>query len=237
MNKSEFRGFKQVFMFEFITGIQKTGFKVFVAILCAMAFFTMPIILIIGKIKGDDNADNEAIRSAIETVYVYDETGLSVNYDLFGDKEKYKDVTFVTDSEISYSDAVDKLKNENDHYNLVVKSEYDSEDGFDITIVHSSKSGISDKELEYFEEDYQEFYRQEVLKNLNVSKEEYEYLSEEVSITVMKANEDGSFSEGGSRISYDDYFILIAGLMIVFMFRVEFLIIFLEIFKLLITYP
>ena len=58
MNKSEFRGFKQVFMFEFITGIQKAGFKVFVAILCAMAFFTMPIILIIGKIKGDDNADN-----------------------------------------------------------------------------------------------------------------------------------------------------------------------------------
>ncbi len=218
MNKSEFRGFKQVFMFEFITGIQKTGFKVFVAILCAMAFFTMPIILIIGKIKGDDNADNEAIRSAIETVYVYDETGLSVNYDLFGDKEKYKDVSFVTDSEISYSDAVDNLKNEKDHNNLVVKSEYDSEDGFDIAIVHSSKSGISDKELEYFEEDYQEFYRQEVLKNLNVSKEEYEYLSEEISITVMKANEDGSFSEGGSRISYDDYFILIAGLMIVFMF-------------------
>ena len=96
MNKSEFRGFKQVFMFEFITGIQKTGFKVFIAILCAIAFLTMPIILIIGKIKGDDNADNEALRSAIETVFVYDETDLSVNYDLFGGKEKYKGVPKIT---------------------------------------------------------------------------------------------------------------------------------------------
>ena len=71
MNKSDLRGFKQVFMFEFITGIKKTGFKIFLAIMCAMAFFTMPIMLIVSNIKSKDNdADKkkEQSDSAIESL-------------------------------------------------------------------------------------------------------------------------------------------------------------------------
>lgn len=217
MNKSEFRGFKQVFMFEFMTGIQKTGFKVFIAILCAVAFLTMPIMLLIGKIKGDDNAVNDKLLSAIEEVYIYDETGLSADYGQLGSKDKYREVSFITESSLSYSEAVNNLQNKKDN-SLIIRTEYDSEKGFNITIVHSSKSGISDQDLKTFEEDYQDFYRQEVLRSLNVSEEEYEYLSEDISITIMKANKDGSFSEDGSRISYEDYFVVLACLMIVFMF-------------------
>ena len=219
MNKSEFRGFKQVFLFEFMTGIQKTGFKVFVAILCAMAFLTMPIMLIIGKMNGSDDEKDEEVRSAIESVYVYDETLLSVNYEALCSQNKYKEVSFVTDNAASFEDATKELENESDSKNLVIKTGYDSEKGFDITIVHSSKTGISNKELGKFEKDFQEFYKQQILKNLNVSKEEYEYLSEDINITVMKTNKDGSFSEkGGNTITYEDYFVMIAGLMIVFLF-------------------
>ena len=219
MNKGEFGGFKQVFMFEFMTGIQKTGFKVFIAIMCALAFLTMPVIILIGKINGNDNADSDGALSVIEEVYVYDETGLSVDYGQLGCKDKYSEVSFITDSNIPYSDAVDDLQKENGHNNLVIRTEYDSKEGFDVTIVHSTKSDISDRDLVKFEKDYEDFYRQEMLRNLDVNEDEYEYLSEDISITVMKTNKDGSFSEdSGSMITYEDYFVMIAGLMMVFMF-------------------
>ena len=76
MNKGDFRGFKQVFLFEFMTGIKKTSFKVFLLILCAMAFFVSPILILIGNMHGDKDSGNEKKKkSSIESVYVYDESG------------------------------------------------------------------------------------------------------------------------------------------------------------------
>ena len=45
MNKSDFVGFKQVFLFEFMTGIKKKGFLSFLAVLCVMGFVTMPAMM------------------------------------------------------------------------------------------------------------------------------------------------------------------------------------------------
>ena len=69
MNKSDFRGFKQVFLFEFMTGIKKSSFKVFLIIMCALAFFTTPILVIVGNIKGEQNAkENADIITTLEEV-------------------------------------------------------------------------------------------------------------------------------------------------------------------------
>ncbi|MCR5099907.1 MAG: ABC transporter permease [Butyrivibrio sp.] len=219
MNKSDFAGFKQVFIFEFITGIKKTGFKVFLAILCAMSFLTTPIILILGNLKSGENIENNILeKTVIESVYIYDETGLSMDYDILNKIDKYTETKFITDNEMSYTEAVDELKEKSDLRNLVIKVEYDSNEGFNITIARSSKSGIKKEVIEDFEEDYLDFYREEVLKNLKVSEEDYEYISKDIDITIMKANEDGTFSEDAGKISTNDYFIMLAGLMIVFIF-------------------
>ncbi len=219
MNKSDFAGFKQVFIFEFMTGIKKTGFKVFLAILCAMSFLTTPIILILGNLKSDEKIENDLIeKSVIETVYVYDETGISINYDILNKEDKYAETMFITDNAISYTDAVNKLDENPNLKNLVIKTEYDYKEGFNITIVRSNKSGIGKSALEGFEEDYLDFYREEILKNLDVSEKEYDYVSKDINISIMKANKDGTFFEDDGRISTDDYFIMLAGLMIVFIF-------------------
>lgn len=219
VNKSDFRGFKQVFLFEFITGIKKTTFKVFLAIICAMAFCAMPIIIIIGKISSTDDASNDPItKSSIESVYIYDETGLTISYEALSDMEAYADISFITDSEMSYDGALDYIRDNSDSNDLVIRAKYDGSEGFDITIVRSRKSSIKDEDLENFENDYQTFYREEILKNLGVSEEDYEYLSKEVTVTVLKQAKDGSFSEDVASLSYDDYSVLLAGLMIVFMF-------------------
>ena len=219
MNKSEFRGFKQVFLFEFMTGINKPGFKIFLAIMCVIAFFSTPVMIIIGNNKGEDEAaDNAPQKSLIESVYIYNETGLSLDYGILNDSEQYADVSFITDSGFTYDDAVENLKNNSDHKNLVLKTEYDDKEGFDVTILHSGKSGIGDGTLKSFEDDYKEFLRGEILKNLGVDNDDYEYMSKEIDLSIMKTAKDGSFVEDTSKISSSDYSLMLGGLMAVFLF-------------------
>lgn len=217
MKISEFRGFKQVFLFEFMTGVKKTSFKVFLAILCAIAFFPMPIKAILGNMKGDNNAaDGTVQKSEIETVYVYNETDIPLDYDAFTRREEYTDVSFVTDAGMSYSDCVTWLKSASDHKDIVVKLEYDQEDGFDVDMVHSDKSGIKNDSLGSFQEDFSDFLREEVLRTSGVSSEEYDYMSKDIEVTVMKTNKEGAFVEDEGSISTDSYFWMLGGLMILF---------------------
>ena len=219
MNKSDFRGFKQVFLFEFYSGIKKTGFKAFIATLCALALFTMPVMIIVGKIKGDDtSSEKNSSKSEIESVYVYDDTGLSIDYDHFNETDKYSDVSFITDNASSYADSVKNLEENSDHKDLIIKSEYDENDGFEVTIVYAKESGIKKSSLENFEEDFRTFYREEILGIQNVSDEEYENLTKDIDITVLKQAKDGSFAEDLENISVSDYFVMLSGLIIVFMF-------------------
>ncbi|SFD03901.1 ABC transporter permease [Butyrivibrio sp. YAB3001] len=219
MNKSDFRGFKQVFLFEFMTGIKKSSFKVFLIIMCALAFFTTPILVIVGNIKGEQNAkENAAEKTEIESIYVYDDTSLAIDYKLFNKKDKYSDVSFITDGKLSYDDAVKELTKESEKNNIVIKTEYDSEVGFDVTIAHSKKSDVKSAAIDGFKEEYLSFYREEILKNLEVSEKDYEYLSKDFNVTVMKAAEDGSLSEDAEGISLSEYIIMLVGLMIVLMF-------------------
>ncbi len=219
MNKSEFRGFKQVFLFEFMTGVRKPAFVYFLAITCALAFLSAPAMLIIGNIRGNNNSsDNAPQKSVIESVYIYDETGLSFDYGLLNDSEEYSAVSFITDSNMSYDDAVSNLKNSSGHRDLVLRTEYDNKEGFDVTIVNSGRSGISDAAISSFEEAYLEFFRDEVLRNLGVSNDDYEYMSKEINISIMQPAKDGSFVEDTSKISASDYTVMLSGLMLVFLF-------------------
>ncbi len=219
MNKREFMGFKQVFLFEFMTGITKPAFTAFLGTVCAIAFLGLPIMTIIGNIKSaDDKSDSAPQKSDIESVYIYNETDLSLDYSAMNDSEEYSDVAFITDSEMSYDDAIESLKENKDHKNLVIKTEYDAKEGFDVTILHSGKAGIKDNSLDSFEEDYLEFFKEEALKNLGVSDEDYEYMSKEIGITIMKPGKDGSFVEDAGGISEDDYLTMLIGLFTVFMF-------------------
>ncbi len=215
MKKNDFRGFKQVFLFEFMTGIKKPAFIALLAIICAMGLFITPIMLIVQNAKDDNSKDNQ--KSVIESVYVYDETGLSLDYSAFTSSVKYSDVSFITDEKMTYQEAVEALGNNSGHKDLVIKTEYDREDGFDVTIRNSEKSGIKGSDIDKFKEDYSKFFRDEILKSLGVSDENYEYMSKEINITVMKPSKDGSFVEDGERISLDDYFIMLGGLMALFM--------------------
>ena len=219
MNKNDLRGFKQVFMFEFMTGVKKTGFKVFLAIICTLSFCYMPLMLIISNIKNsDDSGKNTQAISSIESVYIYDNSGLEIDFDSFIDNEVYKNVSFITDSEKSYDEAIDSFDKDTDIYSLIIKTEYDKQKGFDVYITRSPGSKIKDSELFDFEDAYVSFYREGVLKNLGVSEEDYEYLSKEFDVTVMKTDKEGNFFEDTGSISSGDYFVMLAGLMIVFMF-------------------
>ena len=214
MNKSELRGFKQVFVFELLTGLQKTGFKAFLGIVCAIAFFATPIMVIIGNIK----SGNSETPSNIESVYVYNETELSIDYSNFTAMDRYSSLSFITDNSASFDAAVENLESKPSNNDLVVKVSYDEEDGFDVNIVRSSKSGIEDSELDTFESDFFTFFRDETLKSLDISSDDYDYMSKELNVTIMKPNDKGAYTEDTSRFSYDDYILIIGGLMFVFMF-------------------
>ena len=218
MNKNDFRGFKQVFIFEFMTGIKKTAFKIYIAIICAIALLAMPIMVIIGNIKGEDEAkDSAPATSPIESVYIYDETGLSITYEGLNQQDKYADVDFITDSDMAYDDAVNSLKGNAGKNNLVLKTDYDSDKGFDVTIVTSKKSSISGQALQNFEDDFTSFYREEILKNLDISEEDFEYLSKDFNVTVLEQSKEGDFSEDTASLSQNDYFSLLGGMMALFM--------------------
>lgn len=213
MNKNEFRGFKQVFLFEFLTGIKKTGFKVFLGIICALAFFISPIMVIVGNMKSGDSET----KSNIYDVYVCNETDVFILYGNF-DVPRYEDILFTADNTVAFEDLVSELEKDPVNHDLAMKISYDEEDGFDINIVRSSKSVISDTDINLFKEDFVEFFRDQLLNNLNVSVDAYNYMSKEFDVTIMKTNGDGSFAEDTSRFSYEDYALIYGGLFAIFMF-------------------
>ena len=213
MNKSEFRGFKQVFLFELLTGIKKTGFKVFLGIICAIAFFTTPILVIVGNMNSDDSET----KSNIYDVYVCNETDIFILYGNF-DVPRYEDILFTADNTVAFDDLVANLEKDPVNHDLAMKISYDEDDGFDINIVRSSKSAISDADINLFIDDFKEFFRDQLLNNLNVSIEDYNYMSKEFDVTIMKADGDGSFAEDTSRFTYEDYFLIYGGLFAIFMF-------------------
>ena len=215
VNKNDFKGFKQVFLFEFMTGVKKPAFVITLAIICIMGFVTSPIMTIVGNLR--DSGTDEKTKTAIESVYVYDETGLSVDYEAFTASEKYSDVKFITDSAMTYDQAVEALSADSDRKAIVMKTEYDDKKGFGVTLLRSEKSGIKGSDLDTFQEDYSEFLRNEILKGLGVSDENYEYMSKAINITVMKPSKDGSFAEDSEILSLDDYFKLMGGLLAVFL--------------------
>lgn len=217
MNKNDFMGFKQVFLFEFMTGIQKPAFKFFLVVVCVIAFFGTPLMVIIGNSRGGNSDEEGFTKSVIESAYVYDETGLSIDYSGLNKSDKYTDVSFITDNAMSYDDAIENLKQNPGRNDIVIKNEYDSNDRFYVTIVHSGKSSVKSSDLKSFEEDYTEFFRNDVLKNLGVSDEDYEYMSKGFEITVMKTAKDGSFVEDTSAITLEDYSTMLGGLFILFM--------------------
>ena len=66
--------------------------------------------------------------------------------------------------------------------------------------------------------DFFTFFRDETLKSLDISSDDYDYMSKELNVTIMKPDDKGAYTEDTSRFSYDDYILIIGGLMFVFMF-------------------
>lgn len=174
---------------------------------------------IIGNIKGSDNDSNgAAAKTQIESVYVCNEADISLDYGAFKEKEEYADVSFVADNSGSYEDAVESLKNDPKRKDLVIRILYDSEEGFDVDMVSSDKADLGKADLESFEEAFSEFLREEVLKTAGVSSEEYDYMSRDIEVKVMKVSKDGTIVEDTGSISLDDYGMMLGGLIILFLF-------------------
>lgn len=211
--KSNYIGWKNVFCFSLIQGLKEKSFRWLLIITCIILIFFVPVRTLL-----ESNNKGEESLSEISSFTVYDETGLSINYENCLEDDRYINVKIVTQPEMSFEEHTKVLEESKDSTELIVHITYEEEGYFNLTFVKAGNGVLSDNDAGKASEDFQDYFMKAKLNATDVTEEQLAFLNQDVNISVTSASETGeviSEEADGEGISFTEYFILLGGIMIV----------------------
>lgn len=225
MKKTDFTGWQHAFSFAFEQAIKQKAFIVFMVIGCIVALFLKPAITFFGSLS-EDEADK---KTEVQTLTVYDESGLGIDYNEFLDSFRYQDVEIVT-ADVSEFDAnVERLKslsekkddqNKNAEKNMELLVHITYEEGiFNMNFVKSAVAGINSDDGKQFVSDFKDYFTNKKLKAIEVTEEQMAFIAQTVESKVVFTDETGAIitDDDNEGISMEEYGALLGLLMVVIM--------------------
>lgn len=215
MKKSDFLGWKEVFAFSFEQGVKEKAFVVFLVIMFLVMLLATPVTTFF---KQDDG---EVKSSSIRTLQVYDLTGLPIAYAEAKLQDGYDKVQVVLAGTTldAYETYVEKLAKEEAEAALAVKVEYSPEQGFVLTYVKPAK-GVEEEDAEGLADQFTAYFELAKLTAIDVTIEQYAFLNRPVNTESVFLNASGEVVPPSQEesISLDQYYILLAGIVIITLF-------------------
>lgn len=216
MNKKDYTGWQDVFRFSFEQGIKAKSFIVSLAIMSIITMLALPVMTFI------TNREAKAVgQTEIETVYIYDETGLPIDYSKALTDERYEGIKLDTaPSKTADAYAKDLEEAEKPGY-VVLKVTHEESGYFQLSFVKGAKASFSDKDYEAMQDDFVSFFQEAKRDAIEVTPEQEAYINQPVQTSVEFAgvNEDGELTiapkEKTEGVSMAEYNILLFSIVIV----------------------
>ncbi len=214
MSRENFLGWKQVFLFSFKEGIREKSYRGLLITFCAILLVSAPIMTFV-----KNNGSKKDANSSISVVLVYDATGMQISYQDALAGGRYQNTAVIGQPEDGFEEKLQELEKAEGSTEVAVRLAYDANGYFDMTVAHAKGSGISEEDLNMACEDLKQYFQKARLQALHVSKEQADYLNQSVESSVEFLTEDGKLSqEESSGISYQEYMVMLVGIMVVTMF-------------------
>lgn len=214
MKKSDFAGWKEVFSFTFEQTVKQKAYIIFLIVFSVIALFSSTATTLF-KINEEYKED----KPSIGNIVVYDNTGLDIDYSEAFTSKKYKNVPVVSNPS-EPKEYYEKIMEDAKDDTVLIEIDFDEdEEVFNVLFTQGKNVSLSEIGKLEFSEEFCDFFELKRVEAVNITKEQRDHINAEIIKEVKKLSEDGEVVEKakGDGISYTDYMIMLALLMVCMM--------------------
>lgn len=214
MKRNEYAGWKEVFLFSLRQELKQKSFRGFLILMCVVILAAAPVSTWLQQ------RDQERINvTEVSRFTIYDETGLGIDYSHALEGERYENMYVAEEPGDGFASHVQVLEESQGSTEIIVHVTYEEAGYFNLTFVKAATADLKDKDCEQLSQDFESFFQDARIRVVDVNQEQLDFINQPVETRVEYTTEDGEITpqEGGEGISMTEYYVLLAGIVIVMM--------------------
>ena len=214
MKRNEYAGWKEVFLFSLRQELKQKSFRVFLILMCVVILAAAPVSAWLQQ------RDQEQVKvTEVSRFTIYDETGLGIDYSHALEGERYENMYVAEEPGEGFASHVQVLEESQGSTEIIVHVTYEEAGYFNLTFVKAATADLKDKDCDQLSQDFESFFQDARIRVVDVDQEQLDFINQPVETRVEYTTEDGEITlqEGGEGISMTEYYVLLAGIVIVMM--------------------
>lgn len=214
MKRNEYAGWKEVFLFSLRQQLKQKSFRGLLILMCVVILAAAPVSAWLQQRDQEQTKVTEVSRFTI-----YDETGLGIDYSHALEGERYENVYVAEGPGDGFASHVQALEESQGSTEIIVHVTYEEAGYFNLTFVKAATADLKDKDCDQLSQDFESFFQDARIRVVDVDQEQLDFINQPVETRVEYTTEDGEITlqEGGEGISMTEYYVLLAGIVIVMM--------------------
>lgn len=218
MRRNEYAGWREVFIFSLKQEVKQKSFKILLIMMCLIILAAVPVST---WMQQRDQKEQESVAAAgISSLTVYDDTGLQIDYSQALTGERYAGMEVETAPAEDFEAHVQRLEESQGSTEVIVHVGYEEAGYFNLTFVKAAAADFKDNDYDRLAEEFEEFFQGAKIRAVDVSQEQLDFINQPVETKVEYTTETGEITseEKEEGISMTEYYVLLAGIVIVMMF-------------------
>ncbi|MDE6517583.1 MAG: ABC transporter permease, partial [Acetatifactor sp.] len=214
MKRNEYAGWREVFLFSLRQEMKQKSFRGFLILMCVVILAFAPVSAWLQQ------RDQEQIRATeVSRLTIYDETGLGIDYTHAMEGERYVNMDVVEEPGDGFASHVQALEESQGSTEIIVHVTYEEAGYFNLTFVKAATADLKDKDCDQLSQDFENFFQDARIRVVDVDREQLDFINQPVETQVEYTTQEGEITpeEGGEGISMTEYYVLLAGIVIVMM--------------------
>lgn len=211
MKKSDFAGWREVFEFTFSQTVKQKAYGIFLVIFSVIALLNSTVSTLFKQYEGQKET-----KSVISQVIVFDETGLQIDYNNVFTSKKYKNVVVVSNPSKSMEEYEKQMEEQADETMLIKISFNEDKEEYHVLFVQGKKVNLSEIARLEFADEFCDYFETARMDAVNISDKQRELIQTDIIKEIKQLSEEGDVVDKakGDSISYNDYFVILALLMV-----------------------
>ncbi len=214
MKRSDYAGWKEVFSFSLRQEMKQKSFRGLLIVMCVLILAFVPVSTWLSQRGEEQEKDTE-----VSLLTIYDETGLQIDYTHALEGERYAAMQVAQVYGEGFEEHVKTLEESEDSTELIVHIAYEEAGYFNLTFVKAASAALKDKDCDKLTEDFESFFQDARISAVDVSQEQLDFINQPVETRIEYTTSEGEITpeEEGEGISMTEYYVLLAGIVIVMM--------------------
>ncbi len=214
MKRNEYAGWREVFLFSLRQEMKQKSFRGFLILMCVVILAFAPVSAWLQQ------RDQEQIKATeVSRLTIYDETGLGIDYTHALEGERYENMHVAEEPGDGFASHVQVLEESQGSTEIIVHVTYEEAGYFNLTFVKAATADLKDKDCDQLSQDFESFFQDARIRVVDVDQEQLDFINQPVETRVEYTTQEGELTpeESGEGISMTEYYVLLAGIVIVMM--------------------